>query len=116
MNGRCFHSSYVPSHWSKSPEIFGLLNTVHLGNYEIDTWFSELLTYMLILIHESTTGANRTPVDINYPIFVKSKIICIIEKIYESMKISLMNDTEITDETWDDYEDMLLFELTKPIN
>jgi hypothetical protein len=106
----CFHSSFIPAHWSKSNEIFTLIASVRDKNHDKETWFYELLTYMMILIHESTTNIRRTPQILEYPI-LKSKVIIILEKIYQSMISSMKND-DVDDDQWIDYENMLSFELS----
>lgn len=111
MDGLCFRSSLIPVHWSKSPEILSLLNSLHTQNYDTETWFYELLTYVIFLIRESTSGkyTSSTP---EVPQFLNSKIISIMEKIYQSMINSIKNNIETDDETLENFEDMLLFECT----
>lgn len=115
MDSECFHSSLIPIHWSKSAEIFQLIDSVHNRNHDNDTWFFELLTYMMILIQESTTRINRSisPI-IEYP-NLKPTVMIILEKIYRSM-ISSMKNEDVDDDTWLDYENMLLFEIYSDIN
>ena len=107
----CFRSSLIPAHWSKSTEIIGLLNSLHMRHYDSEGWFYELLTYMIILIQESTSGI-YTQSEINYPQFLNRKIIKIVEKIYQSMIKSIRDNIGTDDETLENYEDMLLFECT----
>lgn len=112
MNSGCFRSSLIPVHWSNSTEILELLNSLYVKNYNAETWFYELLTYVIFLIQESTSNTYTLSPPIDFPQFLNSKIVIIVEKIYQAMIVSIRDNINTSDEMLGYYEDMLLFECT----
>jgi hypothetical protein len=110
-----FHSSLIPIHWSKCQEIINMLILIHNGLYDEEWWYLELITYMMVAVSDSThrdtlhTFARNAP-NVIIPNFINQKIFDIMESIYNSIIYSILHESDIDDQIWDDYENMLLFE------
>jgi len=111
-----FHSSLIPVHWTMSDEILEMLISVYERN-QTESWYAELLTYMIILISDSTDSksnsrrSHRNVRITTMPTFINMKIFNIVEKIYKNTISMIRDNMELDDQIWSDYEDMLIFEI-----